>query len=72
MLVTFGGQQADWDLKDEYLPPGWLGLVTVGPKDLLRRGPLPSRYRAISSDVFMPDLINAVDVVLGKIGCVPC
>uniref|UniRef100_A0A0A0LGT8 L-arabinokinase n=1 Tax=Cucumis sativus TaxID=3659 RepID=A0A0A0LGT8_CUCSA len=29
VILNFGGQPADWKLKDEYLPSGWLCLVTA-------------------------------------------
>jgi L-arabinokinase len=66
LLLGFGGHTAEWQLKDEYLPIGWECLVLrANPSDIPSSS---SRWHILSSDVYVPDYIHAVDVVLGKIG----
>ncbi|XP_052200216.1 L-arabinokinase-like [Diospyros lotus] len=64
LLFNFGGQVAGWELKEEYLPSGWVCLV-CGASD---RQELPSNFRKLPKDVYTPDLIAASDCMLGKIG----
>lgn len=64
LVLGFGGFVMDDEIKDEFLPPGWICLV-------LRATPkmIPSdRFRAMDHDIYVPDLIYAADAVLGKIG----
>ncbi|XP_010256451.1 PREDICTED: L-arabinokinase-like isoform X2 [Nelumbo nucifera] len=64
VIFNFGGQQAGWKFKQEYLPPGWLCLVcgASGNQEL------PLNFIKLAKDVYTPDLIAASDCMLGKIG----
>jgi len=66
-LITFGGQQTDgWELCNSYLPDGWIGLVTRG---VCGNGVTPpSKYRIVDLDSYLPDIVNAVDICIGKLG----
>ncbi|XP_077238581.1 L-arabinokinase-like [Tasmannia lanceolata] len=64
VLFNFGGQQAGWKLKQEWLPAGWLCLV-CGASD---NQELPPNFIKLAKDVYTPDLIAACDCMLGKIG----
>lgn len=64
LLLGFGGFTVDWNLQDHFLPVGWRCIV-------LRANPehMPSsRFVVVPEDAYVPDLIHAADVVLGKIG----
>jgi L-arabinokinase len=65
LLVGFGGHDTNWSLKDSSLPDGWVGWV-LGAKaaDL----PPGGKFFPIPFDCYVPDLIAASDVVLGKLG----
>ena len=66
MLITFGGQTTDgWELQDSFIPEGWMGVVTRG---VCPGGIPPSKYRLVDRDAYLPDIVNAVDAVIGKIG----
>jgi L-arabinokinase len=64
LLLGFGGHSTSWQLDDSYLPEDWVCLVLrANPADM------PSnRFRVMPDDSYVPDLIHAADVVLGKIG----
>ncbi|XP_016903567.2 L-arabinokinase-like isoform X2 [Cucumis melo] len=64
VILNFGGQPADWKLKDEYLPSGWLCLV-CGASDTEE---VPPNFIKLAKDAYTPDLIAASDCMLGKIG----
>uniref|UniRef100_A0A5B7AAJ5 Putative L-arabinokinase-like n=1 Tax=Davidia involucrata TaxID=16924 RepID=A0A5B7AAJ5_DAVIN len=64
VILNFGGQPAGWNLKEEYLPSGWLCLV-CGASD---NQELPPNFIKLAKDVYTPDLIAASDCMLGKIG----
>ncbi|GKU87540.1 hypothetical protein SLEP1_g1930 [Rubroshorea leprosula] len=64
VILNFGGQPAGWNLKEEYLPSGWLCLV-CGASD---RHELPPNFIKLPKDTYTPDLIAASDCMLGKIG----
>ncbi|KAK9989584.1 hypothetical protein SO802_029823 [Lithocarpus litseifolius] len=64
VIFNFGGQPAGWNLKEEYLPAGWLCLV-CGASD---NQELPPNFIKLAKDVYTPDLIAASDCMLGKIG----
>ncbi|XP_030939803.1 L-arabinokinase-like [Quercus lobata] len=64
VIFNFGGQPAGWKLKEEYLPAGWLCLV-CGASD---NQELPPNFIKLAKDVYTPDLIAALDCMLGKIG----
>lgn len=64
LLLGFGGHATEWHLQDHFLPQGWYCLVLRASPDLM-----PSeRFRSLPHDVYVPDLIHASDVVLGKVG----
>jgi L-arabinokinase len=64
LLFNFGGQDARWSLKEEYIPQGWLCLVCGEPAEQQ----LASNFIRMDRDSYMPDLIAASDCMLGKIG----
>ncbi|KAL4205295.1 hypothetical protein AMTRI_Chr01g113890 [Amborella trichopoda] len=64
VLFNFGGQQAGWTLKKEWLPDGWLCLVCAASD----KQELPPNFIKLPKDVYTPDLIAACDCMLGKIG----
>lgn len=62
LLLGFGGHAASWELRDEFLPPGWV-CYTLG----LKAEEMPSvRFKALPFNVHVPDYIHAADVVLGE------
>lgn len=64
-LFNFGGQSTGWELQEEWLPPGWIGLVCT----MLPVGAsIPKNFIKPDRDAYIPDLINASDVLLGKLG----
>ncbi|KAF5726319.1 L-arabinokinase-like [Tripterygium wilfordii] len=64
VILNFGGQPAGWNLKEEYLPPGWLCLVCGASNSL----ELPPNFIKLPKDAYTPDHIAASDCMLGKIG----
>ncbi|XP_058068458.1 L-arabinokinase-like [Magnolia sinica] len=64
VVFNFGGQQAGWKLKQEWLPPGWLCLVCAASDNQ----ELPPNFIKLAKDVYTPDVIAACDCMLGKIG----
>ncbi|KAG6706189.1 hypothetical protein I3842_07G212100 [Carya illinoinensis] len=64
VILNFGGQPAGWNLKEEYLPSGWLCLV-CGASDTQD---LPPNFVKLAKDAYTPDLMAASDCMLGKIG----
>ena len=67
----YGGQPPgeDWALRAQCLPPGWLCLVCSGGRAPTNAAtPLPSSFILVPQDAYTPDIIEASDVVLGKIG----
>ncbi|KAJ3298142.1 hypothetical protein HK104_011135 [Borealophlyctis nickersoniae] len=71
-LITFGGFELVGPGKawtSDLLPEGWYGII-AGPYG---EGEAQSRLRWIPAEQhYMPDLINAVDVVVGKCGYGTC
>ncbi|CAJ2674822.1 unnamed protein product [Trifolium pratense] len=68
VILNFGGQPSGWNIKEEYLPPGWLCLV-CGASD---NEDLPPNFRKLARDAYTPDIIAACDCMLGKIGYGTC
>ncbi|KAI8560968.1 hypothetical protein RHMOL_Rhmol04G0297800 [Rhododendron molle] len=64
VILNFGGQPGGWNLKEEYLPSGWLCLVCGAPDDQN----LPPNFIKLAKAAYTPDLIAASDCMLGKIG----
>jgi hypothetical protein len=59
VLLTMGGQKAEWtSLGESFLPEGWVAVVTGAGG-----APLPKRFVAAPPHSYIPDLVNAVDVV---------
>ncbi|CAO3607295.1 unnamed protein product [Cunninghamella echinulata] len=70
LLLSFGGQvlsQSEWKEKNP-LPPQWICIVCGAPDHI----DLPDKFYRASKDAYVPDLTNAVDVVLGKLGYGTC
>jgi len=65
LLLGFGGHQTEWNLKDKFLPKDWTCLVLGASQSDL---PVSGKFRAVNYNCYVPDLINASDVVLGKLG----
>jgi len=68
-LIQFGGHEsvASWD--EVCLPPGWVGVVIITDG----KGPsLPGHFRGVSKETYIPDLVEAADVVVGKLGYGTC
>ena len=64
LLLGFGGFDTVWKLQDYFLPPGWICLVLSA-----NQNDLPSsRFLAVPSNAYIPDLVGACDCWLGKIG----
>lgn len=64
-LFSFGGHNNNLiELKDSYLPDGWICMVLGSKAELM-----PSkRFISISFDEYIPDFVLMADVVLGKLG----
>ncbi|CAO3638856.1 unnamed protein product [Cunninghamella blakesleeana] len=70
LLLSFGGQvlnQSEWKERNP-LPDQWICIVCGAPDDII----LPPKFYRASKDAYVPDLTNAVDVVLGKLGYGTC
>lgn len=69
MLIQFGGHEsaASWD--EVELPGGWFGLV-ITPDNSTPA--LPGNFRTVSKEAYIPDLVEAADVVFGKLGYGTC
>ncbi|KAI8985851.1 hypothetical protein BDB01DRAFT_834639 [Pilobolus umbonatus] len=68
LLLSFGGQllgAAGWG---NPLPDGWICIVCAAPESIKMP---PGFYRA-AKDAYVPDLTNACDVLLGKLGYGTC
>ncbi|KAF9359797.1 hypothetical protein BGX34_008132 [Mortierella sp. NVP85] len=66
-LVSFGGQQ----LKQGWgnpLPDGWIGVICGLPAD----HELPDGFYRSPHGVYVPDLTEAADIVIGKLGYGTC
>ena len=72
LLLCFGGgHNQAFSLQESYLPTDWVCITMCDEdKDAQTSGVAKNRTRTISvsSDYYIPDLINASDCVLGKIG----
>ncbi|CAG8515596.1 4039_t:CDS:2 [Cetraspora pellucida] len=68
LLVSFGGQNLvgieEWGSP---LPDDWIAIVCGNPGAVL-----PDRFYACAKDAYIPDLTNAADVVMGKLGYGTC
>ncbi|CAO3671920.1 hypothetical protein G6F70_003648 [Rhizopus microsporus] len=69
LLLSFGGQLlANGKWGNNPLPPGWICIVCAAPDSIEMP---PGFYRA-AKDAYVPDLTNACDVLLGKLGYGTC
>eukprot|EP00958_Prasinococcus_capsulatus_P007434 scaffold695_cov384-Prasinococcus_capsulatus_cf.AAC.15 len=64
LLLCFGGQSSEFSLEESYLPEGWHCIVCAGSTTKS----LPPRFLVPPADEYIPDLLNASDAMLGKIG----
>ncbi|KAL6603260.1 hypothetical protein ACP70R_043621 [Stipagrostis hirtigluma subsp. patula] len=64
LVFNFGGQPAGWELKQEWLPDGWICLV-CGASD---SQDVPPNFIKLPKDAYTPDVMAASDCMLGKIG----
>lgn len=76
VLISFGGHQLakdSWEAGN-FLPPGWVGLV-CGPGKRIQTDGGSDGARLVSipmESAYIPDITNASDVVLGKLGYGTC
>lgn len=68
LLLSFGGQALGKGGWTDPLPPGWICIVCCAPDTVT----LPRNFYRASRDAYVPDLTNAADVVLGKLGYGTC
>ncbi|KAI8059125.1 hypothetical protein BC940DRAFT_314371 [Gongronella butleri] len=71
LLLSFGGQvlgQLASYHASTPLPPGWICIVCGTPDGV----DLPNLFYRAPKDAYVPDLTNAADVVLGKLGYGTC
>jgi L-arabinokinase len=70
LLLSFGGQLLgnDGGLKGNPLPPGWICIVCAAPDSVV----MPAGFYRAAKDAYVPDLTNACDVLLGKLGYGTC
>ncbi|KAI9310176.1 hypothetical protein BX666DRAFT_1882631 [Dichotomocladium elegans] len=68
LLLSFGGQALGKGGWVNPLPPGWICIVCCAPDGVT----LPPNFYRASRDAYVPDLTNAADVVLGKLGYGTC
>ncbi|XP_015693699.2 L-arabinokinase-like [Oryza brachyantha] len=64
VVFNFGGQPSGWNLKQEWLPDGWICLV-CGASDSQE---VPPNFIKLAKDAYTPDVMAASDCMLGKIG----
>ncbi|KAF0497662.1 galactokinase like protein [Gigaspora margarita] len=68
LLVSFGGQNLvgieEWGSP---LPDDWIAIVCGNPGAVL-----PDRFYSCAKDAYIPDLTNAADAVMGKLGYGTC
>ncbi|KAI8148298.1 hypothetical protein BJV82DRAFT_531195 [Fennellomyces sp. T-0311] len=68
LLLSFGGQALGKGGWVDPLPQGWICIVCCAPDGVT----LPRNFYRASRDAYVPDLTNAADVVLGKLGYGTC
>ncbi|KAG2226301.1 hypothetical protein INT45_005973 [Circinella minor] len=68
LLLSFGGQALGKGGWVDPLPNGWICIVCCAPDGVT----LPRNFYRASRDAYVPDLTNAADVVLGKLGYGTC
>ncbi|KAG9307290.1 hypothetical protein G9A89_017118 [Geosiphon pyriformis] len=71
LLVSFGGQiLQDIDTLNSPIPDGWIAIVCGS--HTMKGKVLPPRFYRCPVDAYVPDLTNAADVVMGKLGYGTC
>lgn len=73
LILSFGGHDfSSFQLKEEYLPEGWVCLLLGFKKEdycpLDQPSKLSSRFIFCPGDSYVPDLVMVADALLGKIG----
>ncbi|KAI8970062.1 hypothetical protein BDF20DRAFT_838459 [Mycotypha africana] len=72
LLLSFGGQLLSDDSSSHIfkncLPKGWICIVCAAPDGIT----LPPNFYRAAKDAYVPDLTNACDVILGKLGYGTC
>lgn len=66
-VLIHGGHKAELDVREDFLPPGWVCVACNGGRPLGPH-PLPPNFRLAPADVYTPDLVAASDCIVGKIG----
>jgi len=66
-VLIHGGHKAELDVREDFLPPGWVCVACNGGRPL-GPNPLPPNFRLAPADVYTPDLVAASDCIIGKIG----
>eukprot|EP00937_MAST-01D_sp_MAST-1D-sp2_P000043 g43.t1 len=65
LLFNFGGQAAEWELREDFLPAGWRCMICTA---LAIQTELPARFMRAERDAYIPDLMLAADAIIGKLG----
>ena len=68
LLLSFGGQLLGNGQWGNPLPPGWICIVCAAPDSI----DMPPLFYRAAKDAYVPDLTNACDVLLGKLGYGTC
>ncbi|CAO3703661.1 unnamed protein product [Rhizopus stolonifer] len=68
LLLSFGGQLLANGQWGNPLPSGWICIVCAAPDSIQ----MPPRFYRAAKDAYVPDLTNACDVLLGKLGYGTC
>lgn len=73
LILSFGGHDfSSFQIKEEYLPQGWvcllLGFREEEYRPLNQPSKLSSRFIFCPNDSYVPDLVQVADALLGKIG----
>jgi L-arabinokinase len=68
LLLSFGGQLLGGSTWGNPLPEGWVCIVCAAPDAI----EMPDKFYHAPKDAYVPDLTNACDVLLGKLGYGTC
>lgn len=68
LVLSFGGQILGKEGWGDPLPPNWICIVCCA-SDAAK---LPAKFYKAKRDAYVPDLTNAADVLLGKLGYGTC
>ena len=66
VVYSFGGHKRSdqWELHDDMLPPNWICLVLAAENEIFES----DRFIPLSKSIYVPDIVNCADAVLGKLG----